>query len=91
MKISLNQPNGFTSHFAPDKSKYLDSEGTRPLTQPKLSTKKENSTLMSTMKDQLLLSQVKIMLSLLVTPDSLKATTLSTETHPKYSLSLIKQ
>ena len=31
MKISLNQPNGFTSHFAPDKSKYLDSECISPL------------------------------------------------------------
>jgi hypothetical protein len=26
MKISLGQPGGFTSHFAPDKSKYLESE-----------------------------------------------------------------
>ncbi len=24
MKIGLNQPNGFTSHFAKDTSKYLD-------------------------------------------------------------------
>lgn len=26
MKISLNQPNGFTSNFAPDSSKYEDSK-----------------------------------------------------------------
>lgn len=24
MKISLNQPNGFSTHFGPDSSKYLD-------------------------------------------------------------------
>lgn len=29
MKISLNQPNGFTTNFAPDSSKYADTKGTR--------------------------------------------------------------
>ena len=56
MKISLGQPGGFASHFAPDKSKYLESERNYPVIQLSKNIKEEdNSILMLIMKDLWLL------------------------------------
>lgn len=46
MKISLNQPGGFASHFAPDKNKYLNSDGNPLLIKPKSNIKRASLILM---------------------------------------------
>lgn len=80
MKIGINQPNGFTTHFGNDSSKYLDnnSESKSNLffyTQT-LNTEETNSILTSIMEVQLSQSPVKILLSSVVIQDFLKDTVL---------------
>ena len=45
MKISLNQPNGFTTHFAPHQHKYIDSTPSKSLHIQPSSTEGISSTL----------------------------------------------
>lgn len=90
MKVSLNQPNGFSTHFAPDKSKYLDSEGIASFTQPGFSTKRASSTPMSTTKDLWQPLPVRILLWLSEIRDSRRDTTSCIETVRRYSSSLIR-
>ena len=64
MKIGLNQPNGFNTHFAKDPSKYLDnnseSKSSFEFYTQILNTEKTNSTHTWTMVVQLSQSQAKI-------------------------------
>ncbi len=50
MKISLNQPNGFNTHFAPSEHKYLDARSESNLPSIQISnTPRDASIPMSTM------------------------------------------
>ena len=86
MKIGLNQPNGFTSHFAKDTSKYLDTPSdskSNSHLKPQISNTKEiNSIPTLTMEVLSLPSPDKTSSSLVVIPDSPKDTALSPETNP---------
>ncbi len=85
MKIGLNQPNGFSTHFAKDSSKYLDnnseSKSKASFYIQIFNTERINSILMSIMVVQLLQLLVKILLLLAVIQDFLRDTVLSLETN----------
>lgn len=83
MKIGLNQPNGFTTHFAKDPSKYLDnntdSKSNSHSNLKTLSIEETNSILMLIMEVQLLPLPEKTLSSLVVILDFRKATVLLQE------------
>lgn len=83
MKIGLNQPNGFNTHFGKDPYKYLDnnteSKSNQHLIFQTLNIRNNNSILTSIMVVQLLPLPVKTSLLSVVIPDSPKATVLLPE------------
>ena len=83
MKIGLNQPNGFTTHFAQDPSKYLDnnneSKSNSNFYIQTLNIEKINSIPTLIMEVQLLPLQVKILSLSEVIPDFLKVMVLLPE------------
>ena len=56
MKLSLNQPNGFTTHFAPNQHKYIDTTLGKSLHIQPSSTEGISSTLTKIMEVLSLLS-----------------------------------